>query len=94
MSENRELSDVMIEFVSRLEADGVDELSLELVKLRWIPEIAALEARLEEFQEALIWCSGSPDFNEGGQAREGWLKLCAPLLADIHEASEAQEGTK
>jgi len=47
MSENRELSDVMIEFVSRLEADGVDEVSLELVKLRWIPEVAALEAKAE-----------------------------------------------
>ena len=30
--------------------------------------------------EALLWCSGSADFNEGGVAREGWLKVCAPLL--------------
>ena len=38
--------------------------------------------------DALIWCSGSPDFNEGGQAREGWLKGCAPLLAPHATVSE------
>ena len=36
--------------------------------------------RAERLEAALQWCSGSPDFNEGGAAREGWLKLCAPLL--------------
>jgi len=30
--------------------------------------------------EALIWCSGSQDFAEGGVARNGWLKLCAPII--------------
>lgn len=40
----------------------------------------AAEARAERLEEALIWCSGSADFNEGGIAREGWLKMCAPLL--------------
>lgn len=40
----------------------------------------ALEAKLEELRQALLWCSGSADFNEGGVAREGWLKVCAPLL--------------
>lgn len=39
-----------------------------------------LAAKCERLEEALIWCSGSADFNEGGIAREGWLKLCAPLL--------------
>lgn len=29
-------------------------------------------------QDALRWCSGSPDFNEGGQAREGWLAVGGP----------------
>ena len=38
------------------------------------------EARAERLEEALLWCSGSADFNEGGVAREGWLKVCAPLL--------------
>jgi hypothetical protein len=41
----------------------------------------ALARRVAELEGALIWCSGSPDFNEGGQARAAWLKLCAPLLA-------------
>lgn len=43
--------------------------------------IAEQAKQIEALREALIWCSGSNDFNEGGQAREGWLKLCAPLLA-------------
>lgn len=39
----------------------------------------ANEAKL---REALIWCGGSADFGPGGQAREGWLKLCAPLIEE------------
>lgn len=39
-----------------------------------------LETKLAKALEALQWCSGSADFNEGGVAREGWLKVCAPLL--------------
>lgn len=54
-------------------------------------EKAALEAKLNTFVEALIWCSGSPDFNDGGQAREGWLKLCAPLLATLTAQEEQIE---
>lgn len=42
--------------------------------------IEAQAAEIERLREALQWCSGSADFNEGGIAREGWLKLCAPLL--------------
>ncbi len=38
------------------------------------------DAKLAKAMEALQWCSGSADFNEGGVAREGWLKVCAPLL--------------
>ena len=34
----------------------------------------------DELLEALIWCSGSADFQEGGKARKGWLKICSPLL--------------
>lgn len=39
-----------------------------------------LAATCERLEEALLWCSGSADFTEGGVAREGWLKVCAPLL--------------
>jgi hypothetical protein len=40
-----------------------------------------LEAKLAKAVEALIWCSGSADFNEGGIAEAGWQKVCAPLIA-------------
>lgn len=39
-------------------------------------------AEIARLRAALEWCGGSPDFNEGGQAEEGWRRLCAPLLAD------------
>ena len=49
-------------------------------------KIEALEAKLAKAVEALLWCSGSADFNEGGVARKGWLKVCAPLLkGESHE---------
>jgi hypothetical protein len=46
-----------------------------------LAELAAQAATIAAYREALIWCSGSQDFNEGGVARVGWLKQCAPLLA-------------
>jgi hypothetical protein len=42
--------------------------------------IIGLEARVSELVDALVWCSGSPDFGPGGQARAGWLKVVGPLL--------------
>lgn len=47
---------------------------------------AIVMAHIAKLEEALIWCSGSPDFGEGGQAREGWLKLCKPLLDNLTPA--------
>jgi len=38
--------------------------------------------KIGKFKEALIWCSGSEDFQVDGKARKGWLKLCRPLLQD------------
>jgi hypothetical protein len=43
--------------------------------------LATARAEAERLRSALQWCSGAPDFNPGGQARKGWVKLCAPLLA-------------
>lgn len=40
----------------------------------------ALKAENERLRDALVWCSGSNDFAPGGKAREGWMRLCAPLL--------------
>lgn len=49
-------------------------------------EIERLSDKLAKAVEALLWCSGSADFNEGGVARKGWLKVCAPLLkGESHE---------
>lgn len=39
-----------------------------------------LEEKIRKLQDALIWCSGSEDFQIGGKAREGWEKLCKPLI--------------
>ena len=39
-----------------------------------------LKAKLDEAIEALIWCSGSADFGDGGKARVGWLKICKPII--------------
>lgn len=40
-------------------------------------------AEISRYQEAIIWCSASDDFQEGGKARAGWLRLGAPLLREI-----------
>lgn len=47
---------------------------------------AAMQEENRKLKRALVWCSGSNDFGEGGQAREGWLKLCAPLLGEESRA--------
>ena len=33
--------------------------------------------------EALLWCSGSADFQDDGMARVGWEKECVPLIAEL-----------
>lgn len=45
-----------------------------------VERLAELERRSAALGEALRWCGGSPDFQEGGQAREGWERVVAPLL--------------
>ena len=35
---------------------------------------------IDRLRDALIWCSGAPSFQEGGEARDGWLKI-APLIS-------------
>lgn len=39
-----------------------------------------VESEIARLKDALIWCSGSADFGPGGQAEEGWNKVCRPLL--------------
>ena len=56
-------------------------------------QLAEAQKRETDYQEALIWCSGSEDFQADGQARAGWLKLCAPLIdrAALSAALATQE---
>ena len=35
---------------------------------------------IDEYIEALQWCSGSQDFQMEGQARKGWEKIVIPLI--------------
>ena len=45
-------------------------------KLTMIPELAEeIASLIDEYRSALIWCSASADFQEGGQARKGWQKI-------------------
>lgn len=44
-----------------------------------IIELEAVKRERDQFLDALQWCSASWDFQDGGVARKGWLKLCAPL---------------
>lgn len=45
----------------------------------------------EALVDALIWCSGSPSFAPDGEAREGWLKLCQPLIdASLNDLSKTE----
>lgn len=43
-------------------------------------EYEVLQESLQKYKDALRWCSGSKDFQEGGIAQPGWEKICAPLL--------------
>lgn len=44
--------------------------------------------------DALIWCSGAPDFQKRtGTAHEGWTKGVAPLLEELHEIFRPKEAT-
>ena len=36
--------------------------------------------KIDEYLDALQWCSGSADFGPGGQAKKGWDRCVRPLL--------------
>ena len=67
------------------------EISLGIAARAWctpttshitmVPELATVFAEIiDDYREALIWCSGSADFGPGGQATKGWDKICKPLI--------------
>ena len=43
-------------------------------------ELEEVKRERDQLLDALQWCSASSDFQTGGYARRGWLKLCAPLI--------------
>lgn len=69
--------EALVKEIAEMEAEVHAHIELWGKALR---EKADAEARAERLEEALLWCSWSAAFNEGGVAREGWLKVCAPLL--------------
>ena len=50
-----------------------------------VRQIERDEALLRQALDALIWTTGSGDFSEGGQAREGALKLLFPTITALRE---------
>lgn len=75
----------MTDLVERLRYAGDHEAADEIERLRaegakHVDEINYLWEETDKLRDALSWCSGSPDFGDGGDAREGWLLLCEPLL--------------
>ena len=58
--------------------DPIARLRAENASLQ--AQVERLKAKIGQFWEALEWCSGSADFNEGGVARSGWIRFCAPLI--------------
>jgi hypothetical protein len=45
---------------------------------------------IEPYKDALIWCSGSEDFQLEGKARKGWEKICLPLLSETTDLINVQ----
>lgn len=50
-------------------------------KITMVEELAMEFARtIDEYRDALIWCSGSADFGQGGQAEVGFEKIRHRLI--------------
>ncbi len=75
-------------FCDKLEEDGVDSVSLELVKSRWIPEALALESKVERMERAVeeaypfVESAGHAD-NTGGEYLPH-CQECEPFIGDRH----------
>jgi hypothetical protein len=52
-----------------------------------------LRKAVDEAAEHLRWCSGSADFQAGGQAREGWLRGPGAWLERFERAKAMEEDT-
>ncbi len=52
----------------------------------------ALVEALKDSHSALQWASGSPDFNTGGTARTGWLRIGWPAIERASAVLNAVDG--
>ena len=72
------------DFIKGLKVSGFKKTkSLQLLFNKqkiMLKENKQLKKTISKFKEALIWCSGSKDFQLEGKARKGWEKICVPLL--------------
>lgn len=48
-------------------------------------EIKDLRDALSSVRYALVWAGGSYDFQEGGKAREGWIRVAQPALDQAND---------
>jgi hypothetical protein len=68
-----------------------EDVWTDVEKIQWLRKsmkslISSTEKRVaKEYKDALIWCSGSEDFQIDGKAREGWEKICLPLIKSKYE---------
>lgn len=68
-----------------------DYKALRMELIRVTAERDAARAGEDELAGALIWCSGSEDFSDGGKAVIGWLKLARPAI-EAYLASRPNHG--
>lgn len=71
------------QLVAALEAAGAD-------LARVTAERDADRAVMDGLAGALIWCSGSEDFNDGGKAVIGWRKLARPAIEAYDQHKEGR----
>jgi len=67
-----------------------EALNLAMLLTRAVSEVRHMrqyESDVGALVEALEWCGGSSDFQEGGVARAGWLRVVKPLLDAHHQAN-------
>ena len=67
-------------FLSESIEQALDEGKEIFMKSNELARKQAREEEREKYIDALIWCSGSEDFQLEGKARKGWEKICQPLL--------------
>lgn len=85
-NQTKDLNSIIEEKIKKwdsIDPDYWNESRIKLFIRQSLTEIVEeYEKEIDKYKDALIWCSGSSDFQLEGQARKGWEKLCVPLLKD------------